>query len=517
MRRAFYRAIITLITAMGITGLSLTVTPVIASPVVTPTTNPAAELPDIGTPADAILTNGEEFQVGSMIMRQLRETGELIDDPILNQYIQDIGTKIAAHAQEGNRQFHFFIVRDAGINAFALPGGFVCVNAGLILATRSESELASVLAHEISHVTQRHAVRGVLNQRKATLASTAALLAAILIGATSSNANAGLAGVVVGQGAAQQQQLNFSREDEFEADRIGIGVMASSGFDPQAMASFFDVLARHEGGYGENAHLIELLQTHPLSTERIAEAKSRAAKYPVIRALDSTSYRLARERLRVMQLPIGTEPLEAYPQVAFKEPSVNEVRAYGRALAYLREHQAEVAIPLLKQLVEAHPDVIEYQVDLGQAYLDNHQPTESRALLKHARELFPRNPPVTIRYAEALMRDNDARLAHAVLLDLFNNVPPSPAEVRFIALAASAAGESAEANYYMAEYHLMNGQLTLSIETLRQALAEPSITPVQRERYKARIEELKEYLPPRLQAQLDRGEPLPPDIPDRGR
>jgi len=500
----------TLATALMIVGLNNAA----ASPVIN--TPPSAELPDIGTPADAILTNSEEYQVGSMIMRQLRDSGELIDDPVLNQYIQDIGSKIAAHAQEGNRVFHFYMVRDGAINAFALPGGFICVNAGLVLATRSESELASVLAHEISHVTQRHAVRGVLNQRRASLASTAAMLAAILIGATSGNANAGIAGMVVGQGTAAQQQLNFSREDEFEADRIGIGVMASAGYDPQAMATFFDVLARHEGGYGENAHMIELLQTHPLSTERVAEAKSRAAKLPVIRAVDTTAYRLARERLRVMQLPIGSDPLEVYPEIQFKDPMINDVRQYGRALAYLREHQADQAVPLLKNLADRHPDVIEYQVDLGQAYLDNHQFAESRALLKHARELFPRNPPVTIRYAESLMRDNDARLAHAVLLDLFNNVPPSPAEVRFIALAASAAGESAEANYYMAEYHLMNGELSIAIETLRQALAAPTITPVQRERYKARIEELREYLPARSQAALDRGEPLPPETPDRG-
>ena len=486
-----------------------------ASPVTAGSPNP--ELPDIGTPADAVLTNSEEYQVGSMIMRQLRDGGELVDDPVLNQYIQDIGSKLAAHAQEGNRVFHFYMVRDGSINAFALPGGFICVNAGLLLATRSESELAGVLAHEISHVTQRHAVRGVLNQRRASLASTAALLAAILIGATSGNPDAAMAGMVVGQGTAAQQQLNFSREDEFEADRIGINVLASAGFDPNAMASFFDVLARHEGGYGENAHIIELLQTHPLSTERVAEAKSRSAKFPTVRAVDTMAYRLARERLRVMQLPIGSDPVEVYPEIEFKDPLVNDIRHYGRALAFLREHQPEQAVAMLHTLVERHPDVIEYQVDLGQAYLDNHQFAESRALLKHARDLFPRNPPVTIRYAESLMRDNDPTLAHAVLLDLFNNVPPSPSEVRFIALAASAAGESAEANYYMAEYHLMNGELSIAIETLRQALAAPSLTPVQRARYKARIEELREYLPARSQAALDRGEPLPPEAPDRGR
>jgi predicted Zn-dependent protease len=137
--------------------------------------------------------------------------------------------------------------------------------------------------------------------------------------------------------------------------------------------------------------------------------------------------------------------------------------------------------------------------------------------LSHAKDLFPRNVPVTIRYAETLMRADEPRLAHSVLLDLFNAVPPTHDQVRLIALAASAAGEAAEANYYMAEYHLINGELTLGIETLRLALATPNITPMQRSRFKARIDELKEFLPPRLQAAVDRGEPLPAKIPDNER
>ena len=129
-------------------------------------------------------------------------------------------------------------------------------------------------------------------------------------------------------------------------------------------------------------------------------------------------------------------------------------------------------------------------------------------------ELFPRSIPITVRYAETLMRADNARLAHTVLLDLFNAVPPTHDQVRLIALAASAAGEAAEASYYMAEYDVMSGDLPLAIQNLRQALAVPNITPVQRSRFKARIDELKEYLPPRLQAAVDRGEPLPPQTPE---
>jgi predicted Zn-dependent protease len=483
-----------------------------------PLTGPATqELPDIGSPAEAVLSNADEYQIGTMIMREIRDSGELVDDPELSGYIQDIGQRLASHAQEGDRRFTFFVIKDPGVNAFAIPGGFVFVNAGLILATSSESELAGVLAHEISHVTQRHAVRGLLQQSHASLVSTAAMLAAILLGAASHNVNAGMAGVTVGQGAALQQQLNFSREDEYEADRIGIGVMANAGFDPAAMATFFETIGRHMGSYGENAKIIELLQTHPLSSARVAEAKNRAAKYPIVRPVDSVSYRLARERLRVLSLPLEADPHVVYAETSFKDTVVSDYRHFGRALALMQTHHPEEATPVLRDLVLRHPDVIDYHAALGQSLLAEGDISGSRIALARAKELFPRNIPITIRYAETLMRANDARLAHAVLLDLFNAVPPTQAQVRLIALAASAAGEDAEANYYMAEYHLLSGELTIAIETLRQALASPNITPVQRSRFKARIEELKEFLPPRLQAALERGEPLPSTIPNTGR
>ena len=474
----------------------------------------AQELPDIGTPVDQILSGSDEYKIGAMIIQGLRDQGQILDDPELNEYIQSVGSRLASQAQEGNTRFTFFVVKDRGINAFALPGGFVCVNAGLILATSGESELAGVLAHEISHVTQRHIARSYQDASKASLASTAAMLAAILLGAMSGNSNVGMAGVMVGQGAAMQHQLNFSRENEYEADRVGIGVMAAAGYDPNAMGTFFETLERRMGNPGPNAKILEFLQTHPVTSGRVAEAKNRAAMYPIVRPVDTTGYRLARERLRVMTLGPEDNPREVYADAASVDLAVSDYRYYGRALALVQANAAGEAVPILRDLVQRHPDTIEYHSALGQALLAAGDVQGSRAVLARAKELFPRNVPVTVRYAETLMRAGDARLAHAVLLDLFNNVAPTQAQVRQIALVASAAGEAAEANYYMAEYHVMSGDLTLAIETLRLALSAPNLTPVQRSRFKARIDELKEYLPPRVQAAVDRGDPLPAPKPD---
>ncbi|MFO0334956.1 MAG: tetratricopeptide repeat protein, partial [Pseudomonadota bacterium] len=189
-------------------------------------------------------------------------------------------------------------------------------------------------------------------------------------------------------------------------------------------------------------------------------------------------------------------------------------RYYGRALALIEAGRAPEAVRILRDLVKRQPNVTEFHTGLGQALLAAGETDASREALAHAKELFPRNVPVTVRYAQALLQAGDAKAAHKVLLDLFNVVPPTLDQVRLIALAASSAGETAEANYYMAEYHLMSGDLTLGIETLRTALASPNITPVQRSRFRARIDELKEYLPPRLQAALERGEPLPQPRPE---
>jgi predicted Zn-dependent protease len=472
--------------------------------------SPGNDLPDIGTPADRVWTASDEYRIGAMVVRGLRDSGQILDDPEITEYVQAIGSRLASHAQEGGQKFTFFVVKDRDINAFALPGGFIGVNAGTVLASASESELAGVLAHEISHVTQRHIARTLEAQGRQSIVSTAAMLAAILLGAVSGNANVGMAGVMAGQSAAVQGQINFTRDNEYEADRVGIGVMSAAGYDPNGMASFFETLGRRYGiPSAENAKILEFLQTHPLSTDRVAEARNRAAQFPVVRPVDSTGYRIARERLRVMTLPVGTDPREAYREAGSADAQVADYRYYGRALALVEANVPAEAVPIFRDLVARHPDVIEYHTALGQAELAAGDVKGSRATLAKAKELFPRNVPVTVRYAETLMRAGDAKLAHAVLLDLFNAVPPTQSQVRLIALAASAAGEAAEANYYMSEYHVMSGDLPLAIETLRNALATPNLTPVQRSRFRARIDELKEYLPPKLQAAVDRGEPLP--------
>lgn len=273
--------------------------------------NRANELPDIGTPADQVFTAGEEYSIGSSIVRHLRDSGEILDDPELTDYVQQLGQRLAAQAHEGNLKFHFFIMKDTDLNAFALPGGFIGINAGLVTATASESELAGVLAHEISHVTQRHLARSLAAQAKNSTMSTLGMLAAVLIGVAAGGSGDVVQGAVaVSQGVAAQQRLNYSRANEAEADRVGMGVLAAAGYDPNGMATFFETMGR-QTTLGAS-RIPEFLLTHPVTTNRIAEAKDRAQQFATVRPVDSAGYQLARERIRVLSTPDGRDPREPY-------------------------------------------------------------------------------------------------------------------------------------------------------------------------------------------------------------
>ncbi|MBW7930170.1 MAG: M48 family metallopeptidase [Gammaproteobacteria bacterium] len=469
------------------------------------------DLPDIGNPSDTVLSRDMEQQIGRSIYKSLRDTGKVVTDPELQEYIQDIGQKIAANATDNGQRFRFFIVDDAAINAFALPGGYVGVHSGLLLATANESELAGVLAHEISHVTQRHISRAIHANSRASILTMAALLGAILLGAATGSGDAIQGALAAAQGAAAQQQINFTRSNEYEADRVGIGLMASAGFDPDAMASFFNTLARQSGPLASAAP--EFLRTHPVTVNRVAEARERAAQFPRTgeEARSTTGYGLARARLRLLASPTPESAL-AYFTSQQKDPAHAGTLGteYGLALAELRAGQAKQAAEAFAGLVAGNPGVIPFHSGLAAAQMASGDEQAAFASYEHAVSLFPRNVPLTIHYAEALMQRGRAKEAHKILLDLLNIVPPTPEQVRLIALAASAAGDTADAHYYMAEYHLMAGDLGLAADELRIALGMPGLDSVQKARFGSRLSEIQEVLT-RLQAEKRMSQPRNPE------
>jgi Zn-dependent protease with chaperone function len=449
-------------------------------------------LPDIGTQANVTISLEEEYRLGSMVVRGLRDQGQIIEDPEINEYLQNLGAQLASFAKLSGQEFQFFAVKDSEINAFALPGGFVGINAGLLLATRSESELAGVLAHEISHVTQRHIARSIAAESRNSIVSSAAMLAAILVGAAGSP-DAAMAGLAAMQSVALNNQMTFSRANETEADNVGINLLSRAGYDPNGMWQFFEVLQRQNGTANE-ADMPSILRSHPVTLERIAETRSRAAKYS-IKAANSMSYNLIRERMRVAMTPTGESPLQHYSSKTEDELNKDISLQYGKALALMNSNRSTEAAQLLNDLQANHLTVMQFHTALGLAQMASNNQQVAISTLTRAYELFPRNIPVTVRYAEVLLQAGNPKLAHQVLLDLFNTVTPTPDQTKLIAMAANSAGEVAEAYYYMAEYQLMGGDLSLAMSQLQMALAVPNISSIQRARFQSRLEEIQKAMP----------------------
>ena len=450
-----------------------------------------SDLPDIGSAANSTLTLDDEFRIGLSVVRGLREQGLIMEDPETADYIQALGSRISSQVPDSQQRFRFFIVRDPSINAFALPGGFIGINQGLLTATANEAQLASVLAHEIAHVTQRHIARAIQAQGRQGMASAAALVAAILVGLATGSNDAMQAGIAIAQGTAAQQQINFTRANEYEADRIGIGLLASAGFDPNAMPDFFEILGRRSGLGGIDVP--EFLRTHPVTTNRIAESRDRAAQLRPAVAVQSASFDFIRERVRVLGAAEGSDLRQYYAALAGNR-TLTPAQRYGEALARSDAGDRGRATAALRELNAANPGSPMLQAALGEALADEGEVSEALSVLREGLLVAPRNVPLTVRYGEALLKAGDAKRAHEVLLDLFNNVPPTPEQIRLTALAASSAGDTADAYYYMGEYHISSGDLPMAVKQLELALADPAITTVQRARFQARMQEVQDVL-----------------------
>lgn len=490
---------------MAVNRLTAFLLPLLTVLVALPVRAADYNLPDIGTQANATISLEDEYRLGSMVVRGLRDQGQILDDPEINEYIQSIGLRLSSQAVTQGQSFQFFVVKDAEINAFALPGGFVGVNAGLLLSTRNENELAGVLAHEISHVTQRHIARSIAAQSRNSIVSTAAMLAAILVGAAAGG-DAAIAGLAAAQSVALQNQMSFSRANETEADNVGIGLMARAGFDPNGMWQFFEVLQRQNGTTNE-ADIPAILRSHPVTLERIAETRSRANSIGM-RAVSNTNtltYSMMRERMQVVMTPAGEDPRQYYSDKIKDEAQSTTARLYGKALADINAGAADDAVRIMKTLLTRDPTVMQFHAALGQAQLAAGDSKGAITTLSQARDLFPRNVPITVRYAEVLLRTGDAKRAHEILLDLFNNVPPTPDQAKLIALAANAAGDAADAYYYMSEYHVIGGDLSLAVSQLQMALATPNLTSIQRARFEARMEEIQRAMPRKTRYDMDQG------------
>ena len=248
-----------------------------------------AELPELGDPTLKTFSTEEEKKLGLAFYRTLKDNLIFVDDSQLNYYISNLGQKLSSHSDAAGKDFKFFIIDSPVINAFAGPDAYIGINSGLFLESTNESQLASVMAHEISHVSQRHLARAIDESGNSAIATFATVLAAILLGAQDAQVTQAI--LYSGLAGAQQNAINFTRQNEYEADRIGISILAETGINPQGMVDFFSTLLSKSGDGG-----IEYLRTHPLNTNRVSEASDRIKKIQLNLPDDSLDFQSARAR-----------------------------------------------------------------------------------------------------------------------------------------------------------------------------------------------------------------------------
>ncbi len=422
-----------------------------------------AALPGIGEPADRTMTAAEEARLGELLRARLHGRMPVSEDPEANAYLRDLGARMLA-ANDIAQEFDFLIIEDPAINAFAMPGGLLAFNTGLIARARRESELAGVVAHELAHVTQRHIARlydQMAHSHSGLLTGAGVLLAGLY------QLSALLPAAYMAQAVEMQRQLNYTRANEREADRVATRYLARSGLDPRGVADFFEVLERP--GERRVADDFEYLSTHPFTPERRAEAADRARQYAGRFVRDSESFRYIRARVEALQTP----PREYLRQIRARreagEPPGPAAR-YGEAVARLRQGEPDAALELLRTLAPETPAArLWTALAAAEARLRQGRPGRALALLEPLLARHPQHHAAELRLLEALLAAGEAERALALARARVRRGAREPRAFRLLAEAADAAGQKTAAHMALADFYTHRGQYRHALHQLELA------------------------------------------------
>jgi len=428
--------------------------------------NSKIELPDMGDSTGTLISPAEEKEYGEAFFRSLHSQISINQDAEIQQYIQTIGEKLVANSDLPGNPFHFFVVLENDINAFAGPGGYIGVNSGLILITEQESELASVMAHEIAHVTQRHLYRAAEAQSRLSIPTMAATLAAILLG--SQSPAMGQAAIMAIQAGSVQFQIDFTRENEKEADRVGMQTLADSHFDPRSMPTFFERLQQSTRYYGQN--IPEFLQTHPVTASRISDTRGRAETYPYKQYPDSLSYQLTKAKIRVLTSTDNTDTLKYFKSISAQGTTEQRIVArYGLGLTLLKDEKFAEAESIFQTLAQEYPNQPQYATALAHTALDAKNYQVAIARYKKLIEQYPNNEAVKLEYISSLLKVGDAEQARNVLFTLSPKTQLLPVFSELLAEVYSKLNQPAESHRYLAEYYYATGQTKDAILQIKLA------------------------------------------------
>jgi predicted Zn-dependent protease len=422
----------------------------------------ASELPDLGDAARASVSLNQEERIGRQIMQQIRAEKDFLDDPVITDYLNALGDRLVAASTSPYRQIGFFVVEDPTINAFALPGGHIGVNTGLILAARNESELAGVLGHEIGHEVQNHIARSVLGEKTSMAAALAGLAVAILA-SHSDNPQIAAAAITSGQALAMQNQLSETQHYEKEADRLGLQTMANAGFDPRGMVQFFKHLMDQERLYDSNVP--GFLQSHPMTYERMADLEGRVAQMKYKQHVDSPEFSLIRARIKAMT----GEPRDAYRYFSVLAGKQDDAASYyGLALSALRVDDKAQAIKAVDHLEKLQRSSMVENL-AAHVLIETGHVSEGIARLHSAIARYPDYKPLAYAYARALLRQGKAADARSFVNDRQQLWPDDYVLYQLLAECNHALGHHAEEHLAQAEAYIRLDQRPLAIEQLQLA------------------------------------------------
>lgn len=444
-------------------------------------------LPDIGTSAGSTLSIGQELQMGDFYVRQLRASAPLINDPLLNAYINQLGQRLVAHASSVKTPFHFFLIQSDELNAFAFFGGNVVLHASLFRFSDNESQLASVMAHEISHVTQRHLARAMEEQKRNAPLTWVGALGSILL--AMANPQAGMAALTGTLAGSQQSIISFTQGNEQEADRIGIQVLQRAGFDPQAMPDFLQKLADQSRFSSKPP---EILLTHPLPDSRLADARNRASQMRPVVVQSTQDYYMAKMRVLGMYATglnqLNDDLLTRYSQGNSRE---QQAAKYGQAIQFLQAKSYANAKKIIEPLLAKQPNNVWFLDIMTDIDIGLHQPQQAIALLTAAVSEKD-NPVIQLNLANAWLEAKQPANASRILRRYTWSNPDDSNGWDLLAQASAQQGLDDEEMSARAETLALNGQISQAITALSGASALVPVGSLKQARYDARIDQLRQ-------------------------
>ncbi|NLY12731.1 MAG: M48 family metallopeptidase [Gammaproteobacteria bacterium] len=424
----------------------------------------ASDLPSLGDSSSSIISPEQEHQLGRAWLSILRGQVRQLEDPLLKDYIESSVYRLTETSQLNDRRLEFILLASPQLNAFAAPGGIIGVNGGLLLHAQTEAEYASVMAHELAHLSQRHFARGLEAQKRMQVPLMAAMLAGV-VAAAAGGGDLGMAAIASTQAAAVQEQRRFSRQNEQEADRIGLLNLSKAGFDPRAMPSMFERLMRQ---YRYDRMPPEFLLTHPVSESRIADTRNRAEQYDQQGVVDSLYYQLIRARVQLTFEETPGLALKRFRSMLNEDPNLEAAR-YGLVLALIRASQLAEAENNLALLLKKNPNSIIYNLAAVDLELSRNQFSQARKRIDDLLQRHPNSFPLRHAQYETQLKQNDIAGAEQTINQLLKQRPNDPdiwfevAEVRGLSNNIIGLHEA------RAEYFARVGDYTQAIEQLDYA------------------------------------------------